>query len=63
MGVYSAPGKQSAVGRWLKGYEKPSAKNQAMLDLLANGQLTLHQVGKRGRRRLYDVVTPDELAA
>lgn len=55
------PGR-SMVSRWKGGEVLPSAENQMILEMLADGELELQLVRLEGRRRIYDVVVSSEAA-
>jgi transcriptional regulator with XRE-family HTH domain len=63
LGVHAQPGRPSQVTRWLRGHDLVGSDYQALLDMIADGRLALKHTGKRGRRNLFELACPEELAA
>ena len=48
-------GGSSLVSQWKRGAKKPGKEMLAALEMLAQGELRLRQIGKEGRRTIYQV--------
>lgn len=66
LGVYAPPpgkGGSSVVSAWMAGRRQIDAYNRALLQMLADGELVLIQIGAESRRKIYKVVPADESIA
>lgn len=59
LGVYAPPQGQpgrALAARWKAGVRQPDAYHRSLLQLIAQGELELVEVGAEGRRKLFRVV-------